>query len=302
MACLLDVTVPKPGNVHRGADFEDATFFDFAASAVAIGPSMQRASTLSPPSVGRTVFDAIQATREVTNTNTNLGIVLLLAPIAAVSDVIRENGSAWSEASVSGDSQSTTIADPVSDLLAPVLAAMTPEDARLTYEAIALAHPGGMDSVEEMDVKDEPPEDLLLAMSLAEDRDLVAKQYVTAFAEVCRLRMELLERVENTRGRDLKKQEAIRDAVVLTFVNLMHRHPDSLIARKCGSEIAIESGRRAGAVLEAQERGATDFHRALSDLDFWLRCDGNRRNPGTSADLITAAMFLALVENRLEFR
>ena len=78
LACLMEVTAPKPGNVNRGADFEDLSFFDFAASAVAIEPAMEAAA--SQP-VGRTVYDAVQATRRASNTNTNLGTVLLLAPL-----------------------------------------------------------------------------------------------------------------------------------------------------------------------------------------------------------------------------
>ena len=80
LACLLDVTAAKPGNVHRGADFADTTFLDYAASAVAIGPAMRDAADRG---VGPTVLDAIRATRAVTPCNTNLGIVLLLAPLAA---------------------------------------------------------------------------------------------------------------------------------------------------------------------------------------------------------------------------
>ena len=81
LACLLEVSAPKPGNVHRGADFEDMTYVDFAISAVAIAPAMENACRHG---VGRTVREAIQATRAVIQTNTNLGTVLLLAPLAAV--------------------------------------------------------------------------------------------------------------------------------------------------------------------------------------------------------------------------
>jgi len=290
-ACLLDVTIPKPGNVHRGADFEDATFLDFALSAVAIGPAMERARSQTPPIIGQTVFDAISATREVTDTNTNLGIVLLLAPIATVANTIRKQVG-----------QTSAEPDPVSQILAPVLASMTPDDSRLTYEAIGLAQPGGIEPVKEMDVRDRPPESLIEAMSLAADRDLVARQFVTEFAEVCQVRQELLERIAALRKGTASREESLRDAVILTFVNLMHRHPDSLIARKCGREVADESSNRAAAVLQAADQGAEVFERALSDLDFWLRSDGNQRNPGTTADLVTAAMFLALVENRLQLR
>ena len=81
LACLLEVSAPKPGNVHRGADFEDMTFVDFAISAVAIAPAMENAVRHG---VGQAVWEAIQATRALVRTNTNLGTVLLLAPLAAV--------------------------------------------------------------------------------------------------------------------------------------------------------------------------------------------------------------------------
>src|SRR4029079_15757788 len=81
LACLLEATAPKVGNVHRGADFEDLTFIDFVASAVAIGPAMEEAVTTG---VGSAVRDAIVATRAAARSNTNLGMVLLLAPLAAV--------------------------------------------------------------------------------------------------------------------------------------------------------------------------------------------------------------------------
>src|SRR5690349_6173570 len=80
LACLLEVTAPKVGNVHRGADFPDLTFTDFAASAVAIAPAMENARQTG---VGRAALDAITATRQVVSTNTNLGMVLLIAPLAA---------------------------------------------------------------------------------------------------------------------------------------------------------------------------------------------------------------------------
>src|SRR5688500_9340650 len=80
LACLWEVMAPKAGNVHRGADFDDLTLADFATSAVAIGPAMQAAA--DGERLGRVVLSAIEATRAVTQTNTNLGIVLLLAPLA----------------------------------------------------------------------------------------------------------------------------------------------------------------------------------------------------------------------------
>ena len=151
LACLLEISAPKPGNVHRGADFEDAGFVDFAASAVAIGPVMDLAHDVG---VGPTVLAAIKATRTVTSTNTNLGTVLLLAPLAA-----------------------TGSASPTPQSVAAVLGNLNAEDARDVYQAIQLAQAGGLGKVARLDIRDAPPEDLLQAMAAAADRDLIARQY-----------------------------------------------------------------------------------------------------------------------------
>src|SRR5690348_1953484 len=81
LACLYEATAPKPGNVHPGASFADATFEDFQVSAKVIGPIMQGAQTRG---VGQTILDAVSATREAVGTNTNLGMILLFAPLTAV--------------------------------------------------------------------------------------------------------------------------------------------------------------------------------------------------------------------------
>src|SRR5438105_2433054 len=81
LACLLEVTARKPGNVHRLRDLPDLHFVDFWLSALAIAEPLDRVAAVG---VGAAVFDAIQATRRVVATNTNLGMVLLLAPLAAV--------------------------------------------------------------------------------------------------------------------------------------------------------------------------------------------------------------------------
>ena len=83
IACLLEVTARKPGNVHRLKDFSDLTFLDFVLSASAIVDPLDRASS---EGIGAAVHGAIEATRRVVATNTNLGMVLLLAPMVAVPD------------------------------------------------------------------------------------------------------------------------------------------------------------------------------------------------------------------------
>ena len=267
LACLLEATAPKVGNVHRGADFENLTFTDFAVSAVAIGPTMERAGE---EGVGRTVLEAIRATRQLVDTNTNLGMVLLIAPLAAVPR-----------------------SDPLASGVAKVLRSLTAEDSLLVYEAIRLAQPGGMGKVKEMDVAAAAPADLLSAMSAAAERDLVARQYVEDFALVLKEVVPWL--VEGT-----DRGWSLTDSIIHTHLRLLAAHPDSLIARKCGLETAGKVSTYAAAALSAGSPGEDSYHEATADLDFFLRSDGNRRNPGTTADLMAAGLFALLRDGRLK--
>lgn len=269
LACLWEVMAPKVGNVHRGVDFEDLTLADFAGSAVAIGPAMQAAA--DGERLGHVVYQAIEATRAVTNTNVNLGIVLLLAPLA--------------KASVSALSR---------DGVASILSDLDAEDSRLVYEAIRLAQPGGMGSVDKHDVAGPAPGDLLTAMVEAADRDLVARQYANNFQQVFQI-VAWLQRALARDGR-------LSDTIVHVHLQTMHEWPDSLIARKCGADIAQTAANWAGEVLAAGTPQDEAYHRGLGNLDFWLRSDHHRRNPGTSADLVTAALFAALRQGMIALR
>ena len=264
LACLLEVSAPKPGNVHRGADFEDLTFYDFQKSAVAIGPVFDQAEKYR---VGGIVLAALQATQAVVSTNTNLGLTLLMAPLAK-----------------------TTAFDKVAMQI--VLNELNAEDAQDVYQAIALAGAGGLGQVESMDVAAAAPESLLEAMYAAEERDLIAAQYGNGFVDL------FADAVRPLREK-LASGAILTEAIVETHVQFMSRHPDSLIARKCGVEIAEEAARRAHVVVDARAQDLDLYARELSELDFWLRSDGHRRNPGTTADFIGAAIFVGLIDGWL---
>jgi len=266
LACLLEATAPKVGNVHRGADFHDLSFTDFAVAGVAIGPAMEHAEESG---VGRAVLAAIEATRGLVATNVNLGIALLIAPLAAVP---------FEQDLISG--------------VKHVLATLAVEDSRLVYEAIRLAQPGGMGEVKEMDVADAPPESLPDAMRAAADRDLVARQYVTDFELVLN---DVLPRLVAGQERGW----SLTTSILHTHLELLANHSDSLIVRKCGEVTAKRVTAMAQQVLDAGGPDDENYHAAMSDFDFWLRSDGNRRNPGTTADLLAAALFAGLRDGRI---
>jgi len=266
LACVLEVSAPKPGNVHRGADFEDVTYVDFLIGAVAIAPAMERAAEQG---VGRTVHEAVAATRSLVDTNTNLGTVLLLAPLAAVAR-----------------------SQPLASGVQLVLERLTARDSAEVYEAIRLARPGGLGRVAAMDVAADAPADLVAAMRAVGDRDLVAHQYACGFATV-------LDQVLPWLLAGPGQGWSLADTIVHTQLRLLSQYGDSLIARKCGPALSRQVAVRAAAVLSEGGPGVEQYARALSDFDFWLRSDHHRRNPGTTADLIAAGLFAALRDGLL---
>ncbi|MCA9248591.1 MAG: triphosphoribosyl-dephospho-CoA synthase [Planctomycetales bacterium] len=262
LACVLEATAAKPGNVHRGADFHDMSYFDFLASGIAIAPAMEAAGTQR---LGQTVLAAIAATRAVVSANTNLGIVLLLSPLAAAKDL-----------------------SPVG--VQAIVDAANIDDTRDVYRAIRLAKPGGMGRAEEQDVRDEPTLPLVAAMRLAEDRDAIARQYVCGFADIWRMADWLADEAASS---------SLAAAIVRTQLRVLAEMPDSLIMRKGGPALAQQASDRAAELLSRGRHGDESYEQGLRDFDFWLRADGNRRNPGTTADLITAALFALLRAGRL---
>jgi triphosphoribosyl-dephospho-CoA synthase len=95
---------------------------------------------------------------------------------------------------------------------------------------------------------------------------------------------------------------SLNDSIVHAHIRQLAAEADSLIARKCGQRVAEQSQAMAGGVLDSGSPGDESYHSALADFDFWLRSDGHRRNPGTTADLVAAALFVLLREGRLELK
>jgi triphosphoribosyl-dephospho-CoA synthase len=260
------VTAKKPGNVHRFADLPELHFVDFLLSAAAIVEPLDRAITVG---VGPAILAAIEATRCVVSTNTNLGIVLLLAPLAAVPG-------------------GATLADGVE----AVLAGTTVEDAKLVYRAIRIAQPGGMSQVPDQDIAAEPKVSLRAAMALAAERDSVARQYANGFHDVLGTVVPLLRQW-------LEAGRSIETSIVASYLELLARQPDSLIARKYGLERAAEVSCRAAEVLNAGWPNRAEARELCDEFDLWLRQPSNRFNPGTTADLVTAGLYAALREGAI---
>ena len=265
LACLLEVSAPKPGNVSPERHFHDTRYEDFLASAIAIGPALEGAGQHP---LGITIRAAVDATLRWTRSNTNLGIVLLLAPLARAA--LGRGG-------------------PLRERLRQVLEETTIADAGEVYVAIRRARPGGLGQVSAEDVAAAPTVSLREAMALAADRDAVAREYVTDFA----LTFEIgVPAILAARHRGLPWT----DTAVETYLTLLEAIPDTHIARKLGPAEAAAVSRRAGEVRAAGSTQSAEGRKALVALDAELRDPRNRRNPGTSADLTCAALFVVILE------
>lgn len=261
-ACLLEATAQKPGNVHPGESFEHVAYEDFVVSAEAIASVLTNTRDMG---VGKSILESIKATRSVCKQNTNLGIILLLAPLTAVpADVLLPEG------------------------IEAVLSGLTREDAEYTYEAIRLAKPRGLGTADSADVSTSSPNGTLTeVMSQAADRDAVARQYGSSFKTV-------LHDAVTALTSSSRFDEDWEQAIIYLQLKLIARDGDTDIARKCNSIDAHESKRRAMSVLQAGWPMTMEGRVRIREFDRWLRAQGSKRNPGTTADLVTAAVFAVL--------
>ena len=265
-ACRLDVVAFKPGNVSLWAAGHAMTAADFLLSARVAVPALATAGAR----VGARIEDAMRATVAAVGCNTNLGIVLLLAPLAAAA----ERGG------------------PLRPALGAVLAALDRDDAAACFRAIALARPAGLGAVEAGDVHAPATMGLRAAMALAAIRDRIAAAYVDDYAEV-------FERGLPTLIEYRARWRSLAWATSACFVRLLAAAPDSHVARKWGTTVAEDVWERARAVestLKACENPRVLVAR-LRAFDDELKSRGV--NPGTSADLSVASVAVLLLRERL---
>lgn len=289
LACIFEATAAKPGNVNRGNDFHDTSLVDFLVSAAAITPVFLRAAE-KPTSL--LVLESVEATRKVTSVNTNLGIILLLAPLAK--SFLRNK-----ESILDSPSEFQTALIQWQAGMIALLKDLDPQQADRICDAIALANPGGLGSKREGDVNQgSGGRTVLQLMKLAEKDDTIALQYTTGFQII-------FQDVAPTIQLFLVNGFPLQIAIIATHLLTLSKYPDSLIARKNGSHLANSISVRATKICqqwlsqpfhsydqfaETQE----EFWKEVKEFDFFLRSDENRRNPGTTADLIAAGLFVLL--------
>lgn len=261
-ACQQEVSAPKPGNVNRFSGNHEMAVDDFIKSAHAIAPIMANGGL----SVGELILRSIRATRDVVNCNTNLGIVLLFAPLCKAMHQCRTF-------------------QQLPDALAQVLNELTIDDANKGYQAIRLAEAGGMGAVEEQDINDRPTITLKQAMAIAEKRDTIAGQYTNNYDAIWCIGLPHLTK-------SLNCGETVEWATTFAYLITLSKIPDTLISRKNGQAIAEQVSAGAHSLIKKIKE-----YSKLSDSQFEvIKWDNELKkdqlNPGTTADLTAATLLV----------
>lgn len=267
-ACELELRAYKPGNVSLHSEGHDMTVEDFRRSARVSAPFLADPAA----SLGEKIFRAVEGTRGAVGCNTNLGIVLLAAPLI--------------QAFLGPDRKKS-----LEDAVKAVLQNTTVDDAEWVYQAIRLAQPAGLGEAPEQDVSEAPRVNLLETMKLAASRDSIARQYANSFADVFRVAVPLYHA-------ELSRWDDEEWAAVAVFVGIISRYTDSHIERKFGAECSRQISNRmteVGRVLFANQLPRKNLD-VLKEADLEFKSRGI--NPGTTADLTVATLLAARLENQ----
>ncbi|TCG08167.1 triphosphoribosyl-dephospho-CoA synthase [Paraburkholderia steynii] len=266
-ACTLDVVCAKPGNVSIGAPGHRMTADLFIASAQAACAALTGRGT----SVGERIERAVSLSMSAAGCNTNLGIVLLCAPLAHAFEAMQPT-------------HATPTAHDGRIAIQATLSRLDIADARAAYRAIALANPGGLGDAPSQNVGTEPTVDLLSAMALASDRDSIARQYANGFVDVLGFGLTQFRAALDVGPVD---QPRLLQAVLRTWLGFLSHWPDSHIARKHGIAVARQVSDDARVWHAQAELDPVE----LAAWDNTLKRGGI--NPGTTADLTVATLFAA---------
>ena len=259
---ICDINALKPGNVGRHGAGHGMDCADFIRSAEVVTPILCDRRT----GIGRKILSSIEATRAEVRCNTNLGMVLLIAPII---QVFQEHG-------LQADFRRT---------VKTTLKSLGRREAQDIFAAIRLANPGGLGKVDRYDVNSPLEIDIYSAMEAARNRDLVALQYANGYREVVDLGVKCLQN-------QFDRWNIVEWAVVACYLMYMASFPDSHIRRKHGIETAEQVRKKTKPVLERfmSYDNPEDAREVLMIFDRELKASD--LNPGACADLTVASLLL----------
>jgi triphosphoribosyl-dephospho-CoA synthase len=292
LATLLEVSAyPKPGNVHRTHDFDDTLYEHFLASSISIMPIIQRLASKahnienengdwSDLRIGNSI---LSATKEMLKWqkggNVHLGVILLFTPIVAAA------GAVYQGDMVDLKELNTKLKD--------VINGADPYDSVSIYKAINLSMSKKvLGTVKGLDVSEDSSKENILNNSLTPKKIF---ETCSGYDSICSEWITDYYITFNIGFPHLKKQlisQDLNSSTVNTFLHILALYPDTLIQRKSGKEKAREISQKARLVLEKGGASTERGRKMLFQLDYDLQKEKGSLNPGTTADLTAASLFL----------
>jgi triphosphoribosyl-dephospho-CoA synthase len=294
LAVLLEASAHKPGNVSVVTNFESTRYEHFLASAVAAAPAFECAAEqgiavsdgeihVDSVGVGRIIKDCVADINAWQHGgNTLLGAVILLVPIAVAAGMTLN--------------EDTLETSRLRKNLKLVVESTTPEDAVCLYEAIRIANPRGLGTAPKLDVNDPDSANIILkektsllqVFKIAEKYDSICSEWVNNYPITFDVAYPSLTK-------QIKNKENLDTAIIHTFLTVLAEYPDTFIARKAGFEKAREVSLKATEVLKLGVFETSSGRQSLNRFDMELRKSSNLLNPGTTADIVAAALALCVL-------
>jgi len=295
LAILLEASAHKPGNVNVVTDFENTRYEHFLASAVAVAPSLKSGARkgiavsdgkidIAEVGVGKIIKNCVTETASWQHGgNTLLGTIILLSPMAVAAGMVFKN-----EGFAVGN---------LRENLKLVTSSTTPKDAVDVYDAIEIANPSALGKAPDLDVNDPASKIRILhekvslyeVFKIAEPYDTICSEYVNNYHVTFDLAYPAL-------SKHLDQTSDPSSATIQTFLEVLAKVPDTFIARKTNIQKAREVSLRAKEVVEVGGVETPAGKKALNKLDKELRKQSNLLNPGTTADIIAAALAIKVLD------
>lgn len=278
IASALEVSgYPKPGNVHRTRDYEDMVFEDFIISGIVIGDAVREACSevdIENPLLGKYILQAVAETDKWINNNTNLGIVMMITPIAAAAAI-------------------SSSFDEIRENVKLLMANTSVDDACDLYDAINIADAGGMGNQDGYDVASDDAKNELRenkqtmydVLKISAPWDMLAREMTSDMPAVFEIGYPAYHK--------LAQEKSKNDSCILTFLTILSQVPDTLISRKYGADEAIKISMMTRDLLNLKDE--PDFKDKLKEFDEFLF--KNKYNPGTTADLTAASIFVSYLKD-----
>jgi triphosphoribosyl-dephospho-CoA synthase len=260
-SCKKDIELIKPGNVNLLSSHKDTKAQDYLDSAILSSKELFNQNY----SLGKRILESVNVTRSQVNVNTNLGIILLCAPV--IQSYIDFNNLDLREG-IKKTLSTTSIKD-THDLCA----------------AINISSPGGLGDRDMYDTASYPNASIKEIMDYSQEYDRISYQYSHNFSDIFDFIIPKLEFLN-------QRYESLDISLSLLFIEILAKIPDSHISRKFGDKIAKKTSNNAHDLLKILDREHDPDYlaKALNNLDYEYKKKGI--NPGTTADLLVASLMI----------